>query len=118
MSMRRPRHILRTRTILNRQHALRDHLTRIGSNNMRAQNPIRLLLRQDLHEAFRVQVGLGTRVGREAEFPDFVGYAFFLQFLFCLAHPGDFWVRVDDGGDGVVVDVSVPGFDEVDSSDT
>jgi hypothetical protein len=27
-------------------------------------------------------------------------------------------VRVDDGGDGVVVDVSVSGFDKVDSSDT
>jgi len=116
--MRRPRHILRTRTILNRQHALRNHLTRIRSNNMRAQNPVRLLLRQDLHEPFRIQVGLGTRVGREAEFPDFVRHAFFLQLLFCLANPGDFRMRVDDGGDGVVVDVSVSGFDKVDSSDT
>ena len=116
--MRRPRHILRTRTILDRQHALRDHLTRIRSNNMRAQNPVRLLLRQDLDEPFRVQVGLGTRVGCEAEFSDFVRHAFFLQLLFRLAYPGDFRVCVDDGGDGVVVDVSVSGFDEVNSSDT
>ena len=116
--MRRPRHILRTCTILDRQHTLRDHLTRIRSDNMRAQNPVRLLLRQDLHEPFRVQVGLGTRVGCEAEFPDFVRNAFFLQLLFCFAHPGDFRVCVDDGGDGVVVDVSVPGFDKVDSRDT
>jgi len=116
--MRRPRHILRTRTILDRQHALRDHLTRIRANNMRAQNPVRLLLRQDLDEPFRVQVGLGARVGREAEFPDFVRYAFFLQVLFRFADPGDFRVCVDDGGDGVVVDVSVSGFDEVDSGDT
>jgi len=85
---------------------------------MYTQDPISFLLSQDLHESFRVQVGLGARVGREAEFADLVRDAFLLEVLFSLADPGDFGVGVDDGGDGVVVDVSMASFDELDSGDT
>jgi hypothetical protein len=85
---------------------------------MHSQNLIRLLLRQDLHETIAIQVCLCTRVGSEAEFADVVFDALSFQVLFCSADPGDFGVGVDDGGDGVVVDVAVTRLDVLDGGDT
>lgn len=77
-----------------------------------------LLLSQDLHEPFGVGIGLGAGVGTEVEFADVVFGSGGLELLLSLADPGDLGVRVDDGGDGSVVDVSVSGFQEFGSSDT
>lgn len=112
------RDILRARTILNSNHRLRNHLTRIGAHNMYAQDPIRLLLGKELDLALRVQVGLGTRIGREGELADIILYAVGFELLLGLANPCDLRVGVDDGGDCLVVDVAVAGLDVLDSGDT
>lgn len=107
MSVASPRDILRASTILERQNRLSDHLARVGANDMGAQNPVGLRLGEDFDEPFRVQVGLGTGVGCEAEFADLVFHALRFEVLLGLADPSDLGVGVDDGGDGGVVDVAV-----------
>lgn len=118
MSMCRTSDVLRTSSILNCQHSLRNHLTSVRSNDVHSQNPIGLLLHQKLDISFGIQIGLCSRVGNEGEFADFVLDVGSFEFLFGLAYPGDFGVGIDDGGDGVVVDMTVTGFDKFDGGDT
>jgi hypothetical protein len=115
--MARPGNILRTRSVLHRKHRLPDHLTCIRANNVHAQHPVRLLLRENLDAAVRVRVGLGTRVGAEGELAQAVRDALSLELLLGLANPGHLGVGVDDGRDHVVVDVTVAGLNVLDSSD-
>ncbi len=75
---------------------------------MNAKDLIRLLLCDEFDEALHIQVGLRAGVGGEGEFSNHVFHAISLKFLFGLANPGDFWMSVDDGWDGSVVDVPVP----------
>ena len=82
---------------------------------MHTQDPVRIKI---LMNPSVSKLVLARELAAKTEFPSFVRHPFFLQVLFRLAYPGNFRVCIDDGGDGVVVDVSVSGFDEVDSSDT
>ena len=115
--MARPPHILAARPILNRQHALGDHLARIRPDNMNPQNPIRLGVGVELDEAVGVEGGLGARVGAEGETAGLELDAGRFQLGFVLADPGDFGVRVHDAGDGAVVDVAVAFLDVFDRGD-
>jgi hypothetical protein len=103
-----------------------------------AKNLIRLLLHDKLHKAVRVVVGLGTRVGNERELADLVFDAFLLEVFFRTADPCDLFVpqqlssnekkksvsqtdlgvSVDDGRNGVVVDVAMASLDVLDRSNT
>lgn len=74
---------------------------------MNAKYLIRLLLCDEFDKALHIQVGLRTGVGSEGEFSNHILHAVSLKFLFSLADPGDFWVGVDDGWDGCVVNVPV-----------
>ena len=85
---------------------------------MDAEDLISLLLRQELDETLSVEVGLCSRVGGKYKFANIVFDAVCLEVLFCLSDPGDFGVGIHNGRNGVVVDVSVPMLDVLDSSDT
>ena len=113
----RPPHILARGPILNRQHPLRNHLPRVRPHDVDPQYPVRLRVREELDHSLRLQVRLGPRVGRKGETAGFVLDALLLQLGLVLAHPRDFRVRVHDGRDGVVVDVAVALFDELDGRD-
>lgn len=84
---------------------------------MHAQDSISLFLSDDLDETVRVEVGLSTRVGGEAKLADAVLHTSGFEFLLCLSNPCNLGVSVDDRRDGIVVDVSVSGLHELDSSD-
>ena len=117
MRMARPAHILRTRTILQRQRALSNHLTGIRSDNVHAQDTIRLGIGHELDQAIRIQVRLGPAVRRKGKAADLVLDALLLELGLSLPDPGDFRVRVHDGRDGVVVDVAVGFGEEFDGRD-
>ena len=107
MRMRSPSHILRRRPILQRQRPLRNHLARIRPHNMNPQDPVRLRVRDELHQTLGIEIRLRAGVGGERECADFVLDAFGFEVCFGLADPGDFRVGVHDGGDGVVVYMAV-----------
>ena len=62
MRMTRPPHILTRRTVLNRQHPLRNHLSRIRPHDMNPQYPIRFRIRYKLDETLRFQIRLRPRI--------------------------------------------------------
>jgi hypothetical protein len=134
--MRRARDIFGARTVFERKHSLRDHLTSIrtyknGSSyprvppntntartdDMYSENYVRLGLHKELDLSLGIQVGLGARVGEEREAADFILHAFLLEFLLRLADPRDFRVRVYDARDRAVVHVSVSAVDVLCSGD-
>ena len=110
--------ILSAGTVLNSKDTLRDHLTSVGADDMDTKYPVSLLLGDDLDGTLRVQVGLGTGVGSEGELSDLVLNTSGLELLLSLADPCDFRMSVDNGGDGVVVYVSVTRFDILSDGDT
>ena len=112
-----PRHILAARPVLNRQHTLGDHLARIRPHDVDPQDPIRLRVRDELHQALGLQVRLGARVGGKGEGSQSVFDPLFLELRFVLAHPGYFRVRVHDRGDGAVIHVAVTFGDVFDGCD-
>ena len=85
---------------------------------MSTQNLIRLLLRDDLDEALAIQVSLGSRVCRKAEFSNIVLNSGGFELLLGLAHPRNLRVSVDDRRNSVVVDVAVSALEVFDSGDT
>lgn len=72
---------------------------------MRSQNPVCVLIRQNLDETIGVIVRLCSRVCHERKFADFVLNAFALEIFFCFADPADFRVRVDDRWHAIVINV-------------
>ena len=105
-------------TILNGKDSLGDHLTSVGADDVHAEDLVSLLLGEELDEAVGVEVGLGTRVGDEAELADVVLDTSGLEVLLSLTNPGDLRVSVDNRGNGGVVDVAVTVLDKLDSGDT
>lgn len=117
VSVTRPGDILATGTVLERQHALGDHFSGVGSNDVDTQDAVRLCVSEELDQTVGVEVGLCSRVGGEGEGADLVLDALLFQLGLVLAYPGDFRVGVHDGWDGVVVDVTVVLGDEFDGCD-
>ena len=117
MRMTRPRHILRRSPILDGQHALRNHLTRIRADDVNAQYTIRLGISNELDHAVRLEIRLGARIGGEGEGARLVFDAGGLDFGFVLPDPRHFGMRVHDGRDGAVVDVAVAFGDVFDGRD-
>lgn len=117
MSVGGPRNILRARTVLKRKAGLANHLASVRANDVHTENPVRLLLRDELDEALGVRVGLRARVGAEGELADVVLDALRLELVLGLANPGDLGVGVHDGGDDAVVDVAVAVLDVLDGGD-
>jgi hypothetical protein len=117
MRMTRPPHILTTRSILKRQHAFRNHLSRIRAHNMNPQYPIRLGVRNKFDHSLRLQSRLCSAIRTERETACLVFHALLLQLRFILAYPCDFRMSVHDAGDSVVVDVAVAFADVLDARD-
>ena len=65
-----------------------------------------------------ILVGLGSRVGSEWVLSNLVLDTGLLEFLLVLTNPRDLWVGVNDRWNGVVVDVTMTVFDDLDSGDT
>ena len=107
MSVARPRHILRARAILKRQRALRNYLASVGTNDVDAQYPVGLGVREELDHAIGIEVGLGTRVCREGELANLVLDTCSLELLLGLADPSNLRVGIHNGGYSLVVDVAV-----------
>ena len=118
MSMRRASDIFGARAVFESKYCLCDHLASVGSDDVCAKDTVSLRLSQNLDEALGVEVGLCARVRRKAEFADLVLDALCLQLLLSLANPGHLGVRVDNGGDGGVVNMTMTTLDKLDSSDT
>lgn len=112
------RDVFRAGAVLHCQHTLGNHLSRVGADDVYTENLVSLLLREDLDETVRVEVGLCARVGREVEFANGKLHASRFELLFGLSYPCDLGVRVDNGRDRVVVYVSVPRLEEFDGGDT
>lgn len=85
---------------------------------MNTKHSIGFLLDNELNEAFHVDIGLGTGVCHEGELSDLIFNTSCFELLLSLADPCDFRMSVDNGGDGVVVYVSVTRFDVLSNSNT
>ena len=81
------------------------------TNDMYAEDAVRLRFHEELDLALGVQVCLGARVGDEREAADLVLHAVLLEFLLRLADPRNLGVRVHDARDRVVVHMAVPAVD-------
>ena len=82
---------------------------------MNAQDSIGLGVGQDFDESVAVAQRAGTAVGTKREDSLAVLDAFRLQLVFGFADAGHFGMRVGDGGNHVVVDVSVAGHEPLDA---
>lgn len=102
-------HIFGRSTIFKSQASLGNHFTSVGANNVDTQHAVGLSIDDNLDETVGVVVGTCTRVGNERIAANLVLNTGFLQFLFVLANPGNFGVSVDDGGNSIIVDVTVTG---------
>lgn len=118
MRMTRPPYILTTSSILQRQHPLRDHLTRIRAHNMNPQNPIRFRIRNKFNHPFRFEIRFRPTIRAKRESARFIFNALFFYLCLVLPDPGDFWMGIHDAGDGVVVDVAVAFGDVFDAGDS
>ena len=107
MRVARPRDVLRRSTVFQGKRRLRDHLASIGTDDVNAEDAIRLRISEHLDHALRVEVGLGARVGAEGERANAVGNVVGPKLLLALAHPRDLGVRVHDRRDAAIVDVAV-----------
>lgn len=85
---------------------------------MDSQYPVGLGICEELHETIGVQVGLRSRVGGEGELSSLVLDTSSLELLFVLTNPCNLGVRVHDGGDRAVVDVTVALVDVLDGSNS
>ena len=105
MCVANPGDVLTGSPVLHGQSGLIDHLPSPGSDDVSPQQPVGLLVSQDLHQAVRVVVTLGSAVRGEGEFANRILDSLRLEILLVLTDPGNLWVGVDDAGDAVVVDV-------------
>ena len=118
VGMARPRNVLARRTIFQCKSALGNHLASIGSDDVDAEQAVRLGVGQHLNHTLSVEVGLGPRVGAEGEGTDPVGDLLVLEVLLTLANPRNLGVGVHNGRDAAVVDVAVPLLDVLDDGNS
>ncbi len=85
---------------------------------MGSENAIGGGIRKELAETLRVVVGAGTTVGLEGELSNTIVDSLALEFLLRLSNPSDLGMRVDDGRNGVVVDVSKVAEEHLNDGDT
>lgn len=101
--------ILGGSAILHGETSLGNHLTGVGTDDVDTKDTVSLGISDDLDETVSVVVGAGTRVGDEGVAANLVLDTSLLELLLVLTNPGDLGVGVDDGGNGIVVDVTVAG---------
>lgn len=114
--MTRPRDIFTARSVLNRQHSFRYHLSSIRPDNVNSQYSIRFLIADELDHALRLQVRLGSAVGAEGKCAYVILNPCFFDLCLILSYPCDLGMCVHDGWNGIVVDVTVTFRDILDGS--
>ena len=82
-----------------------DQVAGIGANDMGTKDGIGFGISEDFYETIGKVVGTGPTVGGKGEFADTVFDTGFLERFFCLADSRDFWPRIDDAGNCVVIDM-------------
>mmetsp|Transcript_4930 Transcript_4930/g.20106 ORF Transcript_4930/g.20106 Transcript_4930/m.20106 type:complete len:376 (+) Transcript_4930:97-1224(+) len=102
----RPRDILRASSVLHGEDALAKELARVGSDDVRAEDLVRVLAADELDHPIGVVVGPRAGVGGEGEGADVVFGSGRLDLLLRLTAPRHLGVGVDDARDDVVVDVA------------
>lgn len=118
MGVAGPGNIFSTRAVFNGECGFCYHLPGIRSDNVSAENLIRLLLNQNLNTSFLIVIGLRARVGQERESADFVFNTCRLELLLGFTDPCDFWVSVNNGWDRIVIDVAMSRLDVLGGGDT
>lgn len=103
--------------VLHGEDGLANHLSRVGADDVGAEDLVGLLLDDDLYEPVLVVVCLCPRVGQEGELADLVLDPGLLELRLVPAHPCHLRVRVDDRWNGVVIDVPVSGLEHLDGSE-
>jgi hypothetical protein len=78
-----------------------------GSNDVGSQNTISLGIGDDLHEPLGVCVRAGPAVGGKREISHVVLSPSLFELVLSLSNPSDLRVRVNDGGDSVVVNMTM-----------
>lgn len=110
--------VLTGSTIFESQSTLSDHLTSVGADDVNAENAVSLGISEHLDHTLSVLVGLGSGVGNEGEGSDSVRDVLVLQVLLALADPGDLRVGVHNGGNGTIVDMTIPLLDVLDNGNS
>ena len=113
-----PRDVFRARAILDSKDSLGDHLARVRADDVHAEHAVGLRLGNELDDTLGVEVRLRARVGREGELADIVLDTGSLELLLGLADPSDLGVRVDNRGNGIIVNVAVTSLDILSNSNT
>mmetsp|Transcript_14377 Transcript_14377/g.41066 ORF Transcript_14377/g.41066 Transcript_14377/m.41066 type:complete len:300 (-) Transcript_14377:747-1646(-) len=118
MSMAGACNIFTRSSVFHSQHALRDQLSCICSHDVNTKNFISLFVSQELHDAVSLIYCPRTAVCHHTEFTSLEFHSSLLELFFCLPNPGDLWVSVDNGRDGVVVDVAYFASNVLDTCDS
>ena len=114
----RPGDVLRRSAVLDSQGGLGDHLAGVGTDDVHAEDAVRLSVGDELDNALGIEVRLGARVSAERECAHAVFGARGLDLGLVLAHPCDLRVRVHHARDRAVVDVAVALGDVLDRRDS
>lgn len=109
--------VFAARAELDRAHELGDQVAGARAEDVRAQDAVRVLVREHLDAAVRVPQRARAAVREERERALLVGDVRGLQFLFRLAHRRDLGRGVHDVRNRVVVDVAVARDDVLDAGD-
>ena len=86
-------------------HAFRDQLRGIGAQDVHTQDFVCFCIREHFDQPARVSACQGSAICGERKRACFVVAAGSLEFLLCLANPGNFRFRIDHPGHGVKMDM-------------
>src|SRR6266581_7167931 len=74
---------------------------------MRAQNAISLRFGHELDHSIKLFVGDRAAIGAKRKLSDTVVVPFFFRLVLGQADAGQFWVRVNDSGDRIIINMAV-----------
>jgi len=110
--------IFSTSTILHGKTSFSNHFTSIGAHDVDTKDSISLSISDNLDETIGIVIGASTRVGNEWVVTGLVLDTSLLQFLFVLTNPSDFRMSIDDGGNNIIVDMTVSSGDHLRNGET
>lgn len=98
------------------------NMTRVNVQISQSPYERRVNIRQQISEKekklLRVLVRLGSRIGREGEFADFVLNTSSFKFFLIFTNPCDLRMCVNNRWDGIIIDMPMTGLENFDGSDT
>ena len=94
-----------------------DEVSGLGSDDVSPKDSVGVGTCEYFDESVSFIHSHSPSIGGEGGFSCFVGYFLFFELFFCVSDGCDFWLCIDDAGNGEVVDMSFlscEGFDEGD----